>query len=133
MPALNREHSTLLVIDIQGRLMPAIADGPAVIANARCLVDAAALLEVPVLFTEQNPGGLGQTVPELTPSAPWPQNDHRRDTLAGLPVGLEGVWLYVVLNSIFRMKGLSGEVAYVPARSAMDSVRSTGEGNRSNP
>ncbi len=30
MPALDREHSTLLVIDIQSRLMPAIEDGPAV-------------------------------------------------------------------------------------------------------
>jgi nicotinamidase-related amidase len=70
MPALDREHSTLLVIDIQGRLMPAIEDGPAVLANARRLVDAAALLEVPILFTEQNPAGLGPTVPELTPSGP---------------------------------------------------------------
>jgi nicotinamidase-related amidase len=70
MPALDREHSTLLVIDIQGRLMPAIEDGPAVIANARRLIDAAALLEIPILFTEQNPAGLGPTVPELTPSGP---------------------------------------------------------------
>ncbi len=70
MPALDREHSTLLVIDIQGRLMPAIEDGPAVIANARRLVEAAELLEIPVLFTEQNPAGLGPTVPELTPPGP---------------------------------------------------------------
>ncbi len=72
MPALDREHSTLLVIDIQGRLMPAIEDGSTVIANARRLVDAAALLKVPVLFTEQNPAGLGPTVQELTPSIPSP-------------------------------------------------------------
>lgn len=66
MPALDRDTSALLVIDFQARLMPAIADGAAAVANARRLLDAARLLEVPVLFTEQNPAGLGPTVPELT-------------------------------------------------------------------
>ena len=37
------------------------------IANARRLIAAAGLLGVPVLFTEQNAGGLGPTVPELEP------------------------------------------------------------------
>lgn len=65
MPALDRDTSTLLVIDFQSRLMPAIEDGAAAIANTGRLLDAAALLGVPVLFTEQNAGGLGGTVPEL--------------------------------------------------------------------
>ncbi len=67
MPALDRTASLLLVVDFQARLMPAIDDGPAAVANARRLLDAAALFEVPALFTEQNPGGLGPTIPELTP------------------------------------------------------------------
>jgi nicotinamidase-related amidase len=54
-----------LVIDFQGRLMPAIEDGPSVVRNARRLLDAAKLLRVPVLFTEQNANGLGGTLPEL--------------------------------------------------------------------
>lgn len=70
MLTLDRESSALLVIDFQGRLMPHIADGPAAVANARRLLDAAALLKVPVLFTEQNPAGLGPTVPELGPAGP---------------------------------------------------------------
>lgn len=45
--------------------MPSIEDGPAAIANARRLLDAATPLDVPVLFAEQNPAGLGPTVPEL--------------------------------------------------------------------
>jgi nicotinamidase-related amidase len=45
--------------------MPAIEDGPEVVRNARRLLDAAKLLDVPVLFTEQNAKGLGGTVPEL--------------------------------------------------------------------
>ena len=65
MPALDRDTSALLVIDFQSRLMPAIEDAAAVVANARRLLDAAALLGVPALFTEQNAGGLGPTMPEL--------------------------------------------------------------------
>jgi nicotinamidase-related amidase len=45
--------------------MPAIEAGDVVIANARRLLDAAALLQVPVVFTEQNAQGLGGTLPEL--------------------------------------------------------------------
>jgi len=66
MLTLHRDHSSLLVIDFQSRLMPAIESGDAVVANAKRLVQAAALFEIPVLLTEQNPRGLGPTVPELT-------------------------------------------------------------------
>lgn len=69
MPALDRDTSTLLLIDFQSRLMPAIAEGDAVVANARRLIDAAELLGVPVLFTEQNAHGLGPTIPELRSEA----------------------------------------------------------------
>src|SRR5262249_26286599 len=65
MPALDRDTSALLVIDFQTRLMPAIQDGAAVVANARRLLNGAELLDVPVLFTEQNADGLGATLPEL--------------------------------------------------------------------
>lgn len=65
MPALDRDTSALLVVDFQTRLMPAIEGGAAVVANARRLLDAAELLGVPALFTEQNAGGLGPTMPEL--------------------------------------------------------------------
>jgi nicotinamidase-related amidase len=65
IPAIERETSLLLMIDFQTRLMPAIDERAAVIANARRLIDAAELLEVPILFTEQNTERLGATVPEL--------------------------------------------------------------------
>ncbi len=48
------ETSSLLLIDFQSRLMPAIEDGAAVSVNARRLIDAAELLRLPVLVTEQN-------------------------------------------------------------------------------
>jgi nicotinamidase-related amidase len=65
MPALDRDTSALLVIDFQSRLMPAIEDAAAVVVNTCRLLDAAELLDVPVLFTEQNAGGLGPTMPAL--------------------------------------------------------------------
>ena len=67
MPLIDPARSLLLVIDIQTRLMPAIADGDPVIANTERLIAAAGLLDVPSLFTEQNAGGLGPTVPALAP------------------------------------------------------------------
>ncbi len=67
MPIMDVRNATLLMIDFQARLMPAIDEGAVVIANARRLVEAAALLGVPALFTEQNPARLGPTVPELRP------------------------------------------------------------------
>jgi len=65
MPVIERQRSTLLLVDFQSRLMPAIGDHAAVVANARRLLDAAAMFGVPVMFTEQNADGLGPTVPEL--------------------------------------------------------------------
>jgi nicotinamidase-related amidase len=70
MPVLDPKRSALVLVDFQERLMPAIEDGQDAVANARRLLDAAALLEIPILFTEQNPAGLGPTVPELGPPGP---------------------------------------------------------------
>src|SRR5437764_960653 len=66
MLTLNRNYSVLLLIDFQARLMPAIEEGAAAVANARRLLTAAKMFEVPVLITEENAAGLGATVPELT-------------------------------------------------------------------
>ena len=66
MLTLNRNDSALLLIDFQARLMPAIEQGAAAVANARRLLTAAKMFEVPVLITEENAAGLGATVPELT-------------------------------------------------------------------
>ncbi|NVO17088.1 MAG: isochorismatase family protein [Rhodoplanes sp.] len=62
MPTIDPKRSILLVVDFQERLMPAIAEGDATIANARRLLDTATMIGIPTLFTEQNPKGLGQTV-----------------------------------------------------------------------
>jgi nicotinamidase-related amidase len=69
MKALMRTTSALLLVDLQARLMPAIDGGGDVVANAGRLIAASAMLEVPLLLTEQNPRGLGPTLPALRPPA----------------------------------------------------------------
>jgi nicotinamidase-related amidase len=69
MTTIARESSGLLLIDLQARLMPAIADSETVLLNAGRLLKAARLLDVPVMLTEQNPNGLGPTVPALLAEA----------------------------------------------------------------
>ncbi|HMN91874.1 MAG TPA: isochorismatase family protein [Hydrogenophaga sp.] len=56
---LDAQESQLVLVDYQTRLMPAIHDGPQVLANAIRLARIARLLEVPVWGTEQNPQKLG--------------------------------------------------------------------------
>ena len=69
MPTLDPHASTLVLIDFQTRLMPAIDRGDAALANARKLADAARLLDAHVLYTEQYAKGLGPTVPEFAAPA----------------------------------------------------------------
>lgn len=65
MPKLTRERSLALVVDFQSRLMPAIAEAEARMAAGRKLLEAARLVGAPIVATEQNPKGLGATVPGL--------------------------------------------------------------------
>ena len=67
MPTLDVRASTLVIVDMQTKLMAAMEQAAATVVNARRLGAAAELLGVPILVTEQNPRGLGATVPELAP------------------------------------------------------------------
>ncbi len=62
---IEAELSQLVLVDFQTRLMPAIFEGPLVLANALKLAQAAQLLAVPVIGTEQSPSKLGETAPQL--------------------------------------------------------------------
>ncbi|MBP6483229.1 MAG: isochorismatase family protein [Rhodoferax sp.] len=62
---LDVAESQLVLVDYQIRLMPALHEGQAVVANAVRLAQMAALLQVPVIATEQNPSRLGASVAEL--------------------------------------------------------------------
>jgi len=67
---IERQRSCLLVIDVQERLLPAMAEGGNVVANAAVLIKAANRLGVPVLLSEQYPKGLGPTVAALSALVP---------------------------------------------------------------
>jgi nicotinamidase-related amidase len=62
---LDASKASLLVIDIQERLLPAMADGARVLAKTTILQRAAEQLALPLTISEQYPKGLGRTVPEL--------------------------------------------------------------------
>ena len=62
---IDAGSSLLLVIDFQQRLMPAIDDADAVLRNALILAQAAQVLSIPALMTEQYPAGLGRTAAGL--------------------------------------------------------------------
>ena len=62
---LDAQECQLVLMDYQARLMPAMLDATAVVANAARLAQVAALVQVPVVATEQNPSRLGPTVEGL--------------------------------------------------------------------
>ena len=64
------EHSALLVVDVQGKLLDRIDGRDGMLANVVRLIKAAGLLGVPVLATEQYPKGLGPSVPEVAALIP---------------------------------------------------------------
>ena len=86
---LDAEHSQLVLVDYQTRLMPAIFEAPQVLANAVRLAQAAQLLQVPVWGTEQNPSKLGENAPELRALC---QRTLAKMQFSGVEEGL-GEWL----------------------------------------
>ena len=59
---IDATKTSLLIVDVQERLLPAMADGAGVVARCSVLLKATALLGVPVAVSEQYPKGLGHTV-----------------------------------------------------------------------
>ena len=67
---LSAKRSTLLIIDVQERLTPAIHELAPLLANTKILLAAARALDVPALASEQYPKGLGRTLPEISTLLP---------------------------------------------------------------
>src|SRR5258705_11690422 len=69
---LEREHTALIVIDVQERLFPAMDSDhrEEVIGNLKVLAATAHRLQLPTLAPVQHPKGLGHTLPKLKAALP---------------------------------------------------------------
>ncbi len=62
---LEAEQCTLVVIDVQEKLLPPIFQKEELVRNAQLLIRAARILKIPTLVSTQYAKGLGNTVPEI--------------------------------------------------------------------
>jgi len=58
---LKKEKSALLIIDMQERILPVIANNDLVLQNTLKLIKGFKILNLPIFYTEQYPKGLGVT------------------------------------------------------------------------
>ena len=62
---LSRDHTALVLIDIQGKLASLMHEREALYRQLQILVKGAQILRLPILWLEQYPKGLGPTIPEV--------------------------------------------------------------------
>ena len=62
---LTIDNTALIIIDVQEKLFQVIHGKEALLENLQKVVSGARALGIPLLVTEQNPAGLGATLPEL--------------------------------------------------------------------
>jgi nicotinamidase-related amidase len=67
---IDARNSALLVVDVQGRLVPAIAGWQSLLDQVVWLIRVARTLEIPVMACEQYPQGLGPTHPAVAAELP---------------------------------------------------------------
>ena len=63
---LEIQDCCLVVVDVQGKLAQLMVNKEALFKNIQILVQAARILEIPILWCQQVPDALGPTVPEIT-------------------------------------------------------------------
>lgn len=64
---LDPSKAVVVVIDIQEKLLPVMANAQEIEKNAAILLEGAEILGLPLFFSEQYPRGLGSTVASLKP------------------------------------------------------------------
>lgn len=62
---LSVDDTVLVIVDIQEKLWQAMHEKEALLTNALKMIQAAKIFGLPMLWTEQNPKGLGPTLPEI--------------------------------------------------------------------
>jgi len=62
---LHPENTALVLIDVQGKLATLMHEREALYRNLQILIKGVKALELPILWLEQYPKGLGPTIPEV--------------------------------------------------------------------
>jgi len=62
---LNQDKAGLIIVDVQGKLARMVHESETLLSNIQVLIQGCQILKLPIIWLEQNPQGLGQTVPEL--------------------------------------------------------------------
>lgn len=62
---LVKENTVLVMVDFQDKLFQVMRDKEALLKNALKIINGVQTLDIPVLWTEQNPQGMGPTLPEI--------------------------------------------------------------------
>ena len=64
------ENSILVIIDIQEKLFRVMNEKEALTSNIQKLIKGIQIMDIPIIVTEQNPDGLGPTIPEISSILP---------------------------------------------------------------
>lgn len=128
-PRLDANQSTLLVVDVQERLLAVMPDAQGLVREVGFLLDVAALVGVPAVATEQYPKGLGPTHPDLVRRLPAGRAAKVAFSCCGVPglvaglkssVVVAGMETHVcILNTVLELLG-AGLQVFVP----VDAVQS---------
>jgi nicotinamidase-related amidase len=62
---LNLQETALVIIDVQGKLAQLMYEKERLFENLRKVIKGARVLGIPIIWLEQNPEGLGPTIPEV--------------------------------------------------------------------
>ncbi|MEE4113673.1 MAG: hydrolase [Desulfobacteraceae bacterium] len=62
---LKKKNAVLLLVDVQGKLARLMHEKERLFDNLQKLIKGIQVLGIPVLWVEQNPAGLGPTIPEV--------------------------------------------------------------------
>jgi nicotinamidase-related amidase len=67
---LTPDKTGLVVIDVQGKLAQVMHNREFLVENLKKLIKGVRVLNIPILWLEQNPAGLGPTLPEIAELMP---------------------------------------------------------------
>lgn len=107
---LDRHDSALLVIDLQESYRGKLHGEDGVVAASRRMIEAAALLGIPILVTEQYPKGLGATRAEIAEKLPAACERFEKTSFSALGAGAVGERLAALARGQIVIVGIETHV-----------------------